>query len=86
MRLCPRVSAVAGDEVTFIDFGRPDTERSVGEGDAESMVKGLLRHLEPLVVDTAILDQVWDLESQENDYQLRKAGAKERRKCKTLAE
>lgn len=49
LRLCAGVPGFPGGEVTPIDLGlAPDTAGD-GEGDIDSRLKGLLRHLGPLV-------------------------------------
>ena len=54
-RVWPMGLETGGDEVNAIDFGRPPCADGTGEGEGESLEKGLLRHLVLLVVDADIM-------------------------------
>lgn len=56
LRLCPKGREVGGGgDVKFKDFGLSGGAKGAGDGDGEPLAKGLLRLIEPLVVETAMM-------------------------------
>lgn len=51
LRLCPGVLGFLGGDVITIDLGLAPDVAGDGDGDTDSRLKGLLRHLGPLVAD-----------------------------------